>query len=146
MKRREEIESEAERAAAIMRTHESAERKREEEDGSESVRRKMERERERERERKEASDFSSVTVAFHLTASLPPCLHKKREDVSLSIWGLFCVCVNLHVCVCVCFLYVFLFIVKICFCVCNYACARMWLDEGHRGSFITLKRASGGWD
>lgn len=45
------------------------------------------RESERERERKEASDFSSVTDGFHLTASLPRCLHKKTsENVSLSIW------------------------------------------------------------
>lgn len=45
------------------------------------------RESERERERKEASDFSSVTDGFHLTASLPRCLHKKTsENVFLSIW------------------------------------------------------------
>lgn len=56
MKRRGEIESEAERAAAIMRTHESAKRMREEEDGRQSERRKMEREREREKK----------PVTFHL--------------------------------------------------------------------------------
>lgn len=72
--RGEEIKSAAERAAAIMKTHESATRKREEEErtggkeGSEGV-----------RERQEDGDFSSVTVAFHLTASLPPCQHTKKK-------------------------------------------------------------------
>lgn len=72
--RGEEIKSAAERAAAIMKTHESATRKREEEErtgreGSEGV-----------RERQEDGDFSSVTVAFHLTASLPPCQHTKKTQ------------------------------------------------------------------
>ena len=80
MKRREEIESEAERAAAIMRAHESAKRKR--------MGGRVRARGGRCRERKEASDFSSVTDGFHLTASLPPCLHRKKpEDVSLSIWA-----------------------------------------------------------
>lgn len=79
MKRREEIKSAAAvRAAAIMRTHEKC--------------KEEERGRGWGKEclgcmcvcgggeggcRKEASDFSSVTVAFRLTASLPPCQHKK---------------------------------------------------------------------
>lgn len=83
MKQSEEIESETEGAAAIMRTHESARRK----TGGEDGRRRESRKMERERERKEASDFSSVTDGFHLTASLPRCLHKKTsENVFLSIW------------------------------------------------------------
>lgn len=50
MKPSEEIESEAEGAAAIMRTHESARRKTGGEDGRRRESRKMERERERVRE------------------------------------------------------------------------------------------------
>lgn len=97
--------------------------------------------RERERERKEASDFSSVTVAFHLTASPPPCLHKNPEDVSLSIWAFVSVWMYMYVLFIGPFPFILLFLPEICTIyltvimfvhVCS--CARMWLDEGYRDS------------
>lgn len=67
--------SETERGEAIMRNCEEEERGRGwEKDTS--------RGRERKRGRKEASDFSSVTDGFHLTASMSPCLHKKNLEMS----------------------------------------------------------------
>lgn len=83
MKRREEIESDADRAAAIMRMR-SAKRKRMEDRAGGGR-----------WERKEGGDFSSVTDSFHLTASVPPCLHKKRYR--LEYLGLYAT-VNARVC------------------------------------------------
>lgn len=118
MKRREEIESEADRAAAIMRMR-SAKRKRgrgwrteqEEEDG------------ERKRERKAVTFHLWLTVSIWLHLCLLVCI-KKPKDISLNIWDFVPVWTHVYVLFICPFVYPFVSCLNICN-ICDSNCVRV---------------------